>query len=379
MTTPATTSALDETTPAQRRRRRLPDPFPRLTDWSLALGVGLGFLTGLISLISGQPGDWLIFALHGAVGFWLLALLWGKLRRTLPRLLHPRRWDRRTVLGALATLLVLLALGTGIWWVFGGDAPPIVFNLLGWHIALGFALTALVALHLLARAKPLRSRDVRGRRQALRFGALALGGALLWPAQQLANQALRLPGVAERFTGSRDAGAHTGNAFPSTSWVADAPLPITPNSWRLTIGGAVAHPYTLTYADLLAHTDRLDAILDCTSGFYTLQTWQGARIGALLTAAHPHSDAIYVRVVSITGYRWSLPIAEANNALLATLVEGEPLIHDHGAPVRLVAPGRRGFQWVKWVTRIEALTTPDPGELLAIHTSSLTPAGRGER
>jgi len=202
---------------------------------------------------------------------------------------------------------------------------------------------------------------------------------LLWPAQQLANQALRLPGVAERFTGSRDAGAHTGNAFPSTSWVADAPLPITPNSWRLTIGGAVAHPYTLTYADLLAHTDRLDAILDCTSGFYTLQTWQGARIGALLTAAHPHSDAIYVRVVSITGYRWSLPIAEANNALLATLVEGEPLIHDHGAPVRLVAPGRRGFQWVKWVTRIEALTTPDPGELLAIHTSSLTPAGRGER
>ncbi|MEO7001581.1 MAG: molybdopterin-dependent oxidoreductase [Ktedonobacterales bacterium] len=366
-------------TPPQRRRRRLPDPFPRLTDWSLALVVGLGFVTGLISLISGQPNDWLIFALHGAVGFWLLALLWGKLRRTLPRLLRPRLWDRRTLLGALVTLIVLLALGSGVWWVIGGDIPPLYFNLLGWHIALGFALTALVALHLLARAKPLRARDVRGRRQVLRFGALAVGGALLWPAQQLATQAFRLPGTQERFTGSRDAGDHTGNAFFSTSWVADSPLPIPLDSWRLAIAGAVDHPYSLTYADLLTHDDSLDAILDCTSGFYSLQTWQGARIGALLAAAHPHPDATYVRFVSITGYRWSLPIAEANTALLASLVEGQPLIHDHGAPARLVAPGRRGFQWVKWLTRIEALITPDPGEVLAIHTSSLTPAGRGER
>jgi hypothetical protein len=45
----------------------------------------------------------------------------------------------------------------------------------------------------------------------------------------------------------------------------------------------------------------------------------------------------------------------------------------------VVAPGRRGFQWVKWVVRIEALTQPDPGELLAIHTSSFTPEGRGEK
>ena len=43
------------------------------------------------------------------------------------------------------------------------------------------------------------------------------------------------------------------------------------------------------------------------------------------------------------------------------------------------APGRRGFQWVKWVVRIEALTKPDYGEILAIHTSSFTPEGRGER
>ena len=30
----------------------------------------------------------------------------------------------------------------------------------------------------------------------------------------------------------------------------------------------------------------------------------------------------------------------------------------HGFPLRLVAPGRRGFWWVKWVERIETSATP---------------------
>ena len=70
--------------------------------------------------------------------------------------------------------------------------------------------------------------------------------------------------------------------------------------------------------------------------------------------------------------------AEARDALLATHVGDEPLNHDHGAPVRLVAPGRRGFQWVKWIVAVELLTAPDFGQAIAIHTSSFTPAGRGE-
>jgi DMSO/TMAO reductase YedYZ molybdopterin-dependent catalytic subunit len=40
-------------------------------------------------------------------------------------------------------------------------------------------------------------------------------------------------------------------------------------------------------------------------------------------------------------------------------VTGAPLTHDHGAPVRLVVPGARGFQWVKWVTRVELRRDPD--------------------
>jgi hypothetical protein len=337
---------------------------PRLTDWSLALAVGAAFGTGMISLVSGHPEQWLVFALHGMAGLWLLLLLWGKLRRVLPRLLHRRYWDRATLLGAAAALVVALALGSGSWWVFGGDLYVGGFNLLNWHI--------------LARAKPPRARDVRGRRQMLRASALLLGGAALWPVQQALGRRLGLAGADRRFTGSREAASYSGNAFPATSWVADQPRPIDAGHWRLVVGGAVRAPLSLSYADLLAAHDLLEATLDCTGGFYSTQLWRGIRVGRLLERAGLAEGAAWVRFVSVTGYRWSLPVAEAADALLATHVGGEPLSHDHGAPTRLVAAGRRGFEWVKWVARIDVLTARDDGQILSIFTSSFTPAGRGE-
>ena len=117
--------------------------------------------------------------------------------------------------------------------------------------------------------------------------------------------------------------------------------------------------------------------LDCTGGFYSTQHWRGIRIGRLLDHAALHADARYVSFISVTSYRWSLPLEEARTALLATHVGEEPLSHEHGFPLRLVAPGRRGFEWVKWITLIEVLTAPDSGQVLSIFTSSFTGAGRG--
>jgi hypothetical protein len=351
---------------------------PRLTDWSLATAAGIGFASGILSLVSGRSEQWLVFAVHGMAGLWLLLLLWGKLRRVWPRLINPRRWERRTLFGALALLVVALAGGSGVWWVAGGDLFVAGFNLLNWHIIIGLALTLAISAHMLARAKPLRERDVRGRREVLRFGALLLGGIALWPAQQVAEQALALPGSRQRFTGSREAGSYDGNAFPSTSWVADRPQIIDAGRWRLRIDGAVVTALELGYNELAALGDELEATLDCTGGFYSTQIWRGVRIDRLLERAGVLPGAGWVRFISVTGYRWSLPLGEARAALLATHVGGAALTHDHGAPARLVAPGRRGFEWVKWVTRIEVATAPDPGQVLSLYTSSFTPAGRGE-
>jgi hypothetical protein len=349
---------------------------PRLTDWSLALAVGLAFGSGIVSLVSGRAEQWLVFALHGAAGLWLLLLLWGKLARVLPRLLDRRHWNRATIAGCAALLVVLLALGSGVGWVFGADLYFAGFNLLNWHILLGIGLTTALSAHMLVRAKPLRGQDLRGRRQFLRSTALLLGGVALWPTQQALGRGLGLP--ARRFTGSREASSYQGNAFPATSWVADQPREIDIHSWRLEIAGLVQAPLSLSYADLLSDSDQLDATLDCTGGFYSAQHWGGVQVGRLLERAGVLVPARYVSFVSITGYRWSLPIAEASQALLATHVGGQALSHAHGAPARLVAPGRRGFEWVKWIVRVEVLAARDAGQLFSLYTSSFSAHGRGE-
>ena len=69
-----------------------------------------------------------------------------------------------------------------------------------------------------------------------------------------------------------------------------------------------------------------------------------------------YKRGLYVH--SVTGYWIRFPVRDLDHLLLATTVNGEPLRPGHGYPVRMVAPGRRGFWWVKWVDRVELTTTP---------------------
>jgi DMSO/TMAO reductase YedYZ molybdopterin-dependent catalytic subunit len=138
----------------------------------------------------------------------------------------------------------------------------------------------------------------------------------------------------------------------------------------------VRRPLVLS-AEELARGDELTATLDCTGGFSSTQHWRGVRLGRLVDEAGVTAGARHVRVISRTGYRWSFGLDEARGLLLATHVGDEPLSHGHGAPCRLVAPGRRGFQWIKWVERIEVHADPDPGALASTVLSSFSAEGRG--
>lgn len=346
---------------------------PRTTDWGLALTLATAFGTGLWSLTAGRPEQWPIVALHGVSGLWLGLLLVPKLLRVAPRL-FPR--DRRAWLGLLNTILALAVVATGVAWTAGAAIVALGYNLLNWHIVFGFALVLLVSLHMLARARPLRRADLAGRRQALRAALIVLGGALLWPLKELLYERAALPGGQRRFTGSRLWADFTGNGFPVVSWVADRPRPRDPAGWTLRVEGLVNAPLRVGFAELDG-SDELEATLDCTGGFHTTQRWRGRTVGALLEAAGVAPEARWARFVSTTGYRWSLPLEQARAALIATRVGDELLAHGHGAPARLVAPGERGFVWVKWLAAIELRAEPDAGQLLAINTSWLSPAGRG--
>jgi DMSO/TMAO reductase YedYZ molybdopterin-dependent catalytic subunit len=342
---------------------------PRGTDWSLAALVALLAVTGGLTALAGSPGAGWVFAAHGAGGFALAGVLAFKTRRVWRRLTNPRRWTGRARAGVLAAALVAATLASGWAWSSGATLRGGGYNLLNLHVVLGVALALGVLGHALIRARRPRRADVTDRRQFLTAAAVAGASLLAWQVQRPVQRALGMRGAHRRFTGS-----YPAESFPETSWVADRPRPLDLAAYRLSVTGAVGSPLELTAAELDAG-DLLTATLDCTGGFYVTPEWRGVSLAKLLDRVGATGD--HVRVISHTGYRWSFSADAARGFLLATHADGEPLSHGHGAPARLVAPGRRGFQWIKWVTRIELHDGPDPGAPASTVWSSFTPEGRG--
>ncbi len=353
-----------------RRLRRLAPP-PRVVDWAILAVVASAVATGLLAWTGWLPPA-LLVDLHGIVGLTLAGLLLCKFARVARRVLDRGRWDRATPVSVLLGVVAVAALVSGAFWGLGGNVPLGPWTTLAAHVGLGLLVVPVLLLHLRSRMR-LPARTDASRRSALRLGGLLVAGTIAW---RLSEAAASLGGATIADTGSKPTGElydteTEGGSFPVTSWIADDPDPIDRSDWTLTVAGLDGEGVELTYGDLLAAAgDERRATLDCTSGWYTVQEWQGVRVGDLLDGAgvdggaDPDTDARWVRFVSVTGYRWSLPIDEAREALLATAVGGSRLAHGHGGPARLVAPGRRGFQWVKWVERVELRREPDPAQWL---------------
>ena len=121
--------------------------------------------------------------------------------------------------------------------------------------------------------------------------------------------------------------------------------------------GLVKRDLSLGYSDLTSN-DEMTATIDCTGGWHSEQVWRGVPLARLLDEAELLPEARSVKVTSATGYYRRFTIAEARDYLLATHVGDGLLSRGHGYPVRLAARGKRGFEWVKWVTDIEIDNRP---------------------
>ncbi|MBT2446969.1 sulfite oxidase [Streptomyces sp. ISL-43] len=165
---------------------------------------------------------------------------------------------------------------------------------------------------------------------------------------------------------------------------------LEPHRWRLSLGGLVEAPCELGYDELLALGRReLDLVLECAGNGRSLMAprppglpWGERAVGCARFAGVPF-QAIAARAgvaprtieFVFTGadsgeahgrrvsFERSLPVDVAlhPDTLLATHMNGVPLAAEHGAPVRLVVPGRYAVADVKWLVGARAVAEPFTG------------------
>ncbi|HEX6917732.1 MAG TPA: molybdopterin-dependent oxidoreductase, partial [Phycicoccus sp.] len=165
---------------------------------------------------------------------------------------------------------------------------------------------------------------------------------------------------------------------------------VDPTAFRLSIGGHVARPLTLTMDDLRARPSVTATVtLECAGNGRALldprpisqpwlhgavgnATWTGTPLAPLLAEADPLPGAVDVGFAGLDhgiegdveqDYERGLSFAEATRpeVFLAYEMNGRALFPQHGFPLRLVVPGWYGMAHVKWLTRITVLDEPFAG------------------
>ena len=329
------------------------------TPWANTILLALilvELVSGFFGLVSGSAGDALFIVVHRVAGFGIVAVLLWKTAIVLSSLRRRRSRPRQYASLALSALLVV-TLALGFTWSYAGPFTFAWFSGVSWHIYVGAALAPLLAWHAVIYTRRLPLAFWAERRWFLRLAGITVAGIAFTQAAEAVSALARAEGSQRRFTGSYDAARRYGSRFPVVSWLNDRPPEIDAAAWRLAVTGAVASPLTLRYPDLDTSAE-VTAVIDCTGGWYSEQTWSGVGLGELLALAGPGPEAASVTVTSATGYYRRFSMEEARGYVLATRVGEGPLSRGHGYPVRLVAPGKRGFEWVKWVTAIEVNDSP---------------------
>jgi hypothetical protein len=317
---------------------------------NLALGALLlvAFVTGAMAFGFGTGWNrWAIVA-HAVAGFGIVLLApWKSViaRRGLSRKKSGHLASVALSVLAVVALLFGLLHSTGLARSLGA------LTAMQLHVGTALIAVPFALWHVVSRRVRWHRSDV-SRRQLLKSGGVIGGAGLMYLATEGLVRVTGLPGGDRRHTGSYERGSGSPNEMPVTQWLNDTVPEIDVREWKLQLR-AGRDTITLALDDLETYNERVVATLDCTGGWWARQEWTGVSVARLLGEAGLETyGARSIEVRSATGYVRRFPAADAPKLLLATRVAGTPLSGGHGRPVRLVAPGRRGFWWIKWVETI---------------------------
>jgi len=314
--------------------------------------------SGLVSWGIGTAWSKVATAIHAVCGLSLLVLAAAKIRGSVAVGMRRRRVNRWLSVGFGLLVVATVTLGvlhtTGLWFGVGYGTA------LWTHFLLAFVLTPLFVWHVVSRPARPKLADL-DRRAVLRAGVVLAAGAALYGAQEVAARVAGLAGGSRRFTGSHEVGSFDPARMPTVSWINDRAPASTgaATDWHLDVLGEA-----VDVAGLASRARPVLAALDCTGGWWSRQSWDAVPLRDLIG----ERSAPSIEITSATGYSRRFPLSAVDDLYLAVGYGGRPLRRGHGAPVRLVAPGRRGPWWIKWVSSVQLddrpwwLQTPFPLE-----------------
>ena len=314
----------------------------RRTNAALLLVCLGAFLTGWLAFAAGTPVPATVATVaHGLLALGVVALVPWKSAIV-------GRAASVPLAGWVLIVLILLCLGAGFVQLFRGFGVLAGVSPIQVHVGAALLAVPLFSWHVLHRRPQRLRRADLSRRALLRTGAFALGVAAAYPLTLLAAGGTR----GDKGRVATGSGRLDPDRIPATTWLLDRVPHLDGDAHRVDVVGRSLGP-----AELEQMSVPVRARLDCTSGWYADATWTAARLSDLIPADRLVGVAS-LEVTSVTGYTRRFPVAEASALWLATGCQGRRLSAGTGAPVRLVAPHRRGFWWVKWVASVRASPSP---------------------
>ena len=263
---------------------------------------------------------------------------------------------------AAIAFLLLPALGLGVLAARAYDGAETLWWSLPAFVAFGLTLPLFLRRFTPVAARTDGASYSGERRRAVAL--LAVGGAVTLAGGGLWRVLERLGGLAV-VRGRPDDGTLSSELTPPDRFYTVSKNAVDPtvevNGWSLEVRGLVKTPLRLSYTDIVTMpSEELTGTLSCISngvgGPYIGTTrWTGVPLAALLERAGVRDEAAWVLFEAADGYSEYLPLARVRQepTLLVYLMDGEPLTHKHGYPLRLYTTGHYGVKNPKWITKIE--------------------------